>query len=101
MGNLESVSPEKTNSREAKFGDTGELSIVLVSDAKTFKTDDSRKLRGNVSEKHVLKLLEEEKNKSDLYNKAWNNAVKFLKRKELITSTSDYNSWYVTLRSCK
>jgi hypothetical protein len=88
------------NSREARFGDTGKPTIVLVSDAATIKPDDSRKLRGNVSEKHVLKLLEEEKNKSVPYNKAWNNAVEFLKRKELITSTSDYNSWYVTLRSC-
>jgi hypothetical protein len=97
MGNLESVS----NSRDARFGDTDELTIVLVSDAATIKPDDSRKLRGNVSEEQILKLLAEEKNKSDLYNGAWNKAVKLLKDRKLITSTNDYESWYETLRSCE
>ncbi len=48
MGSSESVSPEKANSRNAGFGDTEELTIVLVSDAANIKPDDSRKLRGYV-----------------------------------------------------
>jgi hypothetical protein len=46
MANSEIVPSDKANSRDAWFGDTDELTIVLVSDTATIRPDDSRKLRG-------------------------------------------------------